>query len=91
LQAKLAPVSTALPLSAYAGKFGDRTVTLKERSLIYSREGGPTTALVAIGPNLFAFEEDPQRRMEFKVSGESVTSLEIIRPDGSRVPAQRTP
>jgi hypothetical protein len=90
LAAQINPVATALPLSAYAGTFGERSVQLKDGSLNYRREGGPTTALIPVGPNLFAFENDPLGRVEFKVAGSSATGFELIRGDGSRVMAQRT-
>jgi hypothetical protein len=46
---------------------------------------------VPIGPNAFAFEEDALARVEYKVAGSGTTGFDLIRGDGSRVEAQRTP
>ncbi|MET1110438.1 MAG: S41 family peptidase [Allosphingosinicella sp.] len=91
LAAKVQPVATALPLAAYAGSFGERKVWVEGEGLAYQREGGPKLALVAVGPNLFAFENDPATRVEYKVAGDSATGFELQRGDGSKVEAVRTP
>jgi hypothetical protein len=90
LSARLDEIATALPLSAYTGTFGDRSVALKDGALRYKREGGPTLTLVPVGPNSFAFEESPLSRVEFTVGGNAVSSLDMVRGDGSRVSAART-
>ena len=59
--------------------------------LAYQREGGPKLAMIAVGPNLFAFENDPTTRVEYKVAGNSATGFELQRGDGSKVEAVRTP
>ncbi|HET9639474.1 MAG TPA: S41 family peptidase [Allosphingosinicella sp.] len=91
LTAQVQPVATALPLAAYAGSFGERKVWVEEGRLAYQREGGPKLALVAIGPNLFAFENDATTRVEYKVAGNAATGFELQRGDGSKVEAVRTP
>jgi hypothetical protein len=91
LAAQVDPVATALPLGAYAGTFGERKVSLENGHLTFQREGGPKLAMVAIGPNVFALENDAMTRVEFKVAGNAATGFQLLRGDGSRVEAARTP
>ena len=91
LDAQLKPVSTALPLPQYVGVYGVRHITNVDGKLVFQREGGPKGALVPVGPNEFAFVEDPMQRVKFKVAGSSATQLELIRGDGSMVAAARNP
>ncbi|HEX8239157.1 MAG TPA: S41 family peptidase [Allosphingosinicella sp.] len=90
LAAQADPVATALPLGAYAGSFGERKVWVEEGHLAFQREGGPKLALIAIGPNLFAFENDAVTRVEYKVAGNAATGFTLLRGDGSKVEAVRT-
>ena len=91
LAAQAEPVATALPLAAYSGTFGERKVWVEDGRLAYQREGGPKFRMVAVGPNVFAFEEDAMARVEYKVAGKAAPSFELVRADGSRVAAERTP
>ena len=91
LEARVTPVSTALPLPQYVGAYGVRHITSDDGGLAFQREGGPKGKLVAVGPNEFAFVDDPMQRVKFKVAGNSATELELIRGDGSRVVASRNP
>lgn len=91
LAAQAEPVATALPLSAYAGNFGDRKVSFENGRLAFQREGGPKLVMVPIGPNVFALENDAMTRVEYKVAGNAATGFELLRGDGSKVAAQRTP
>ena len=90
LAAKLEPVTPALPLAGYAGAFGERVIKLEGGKLIYQRAGGGPLTLVALGPNIFTFEEDPMARVIFSVAGNQASGFELIRGDGSRVPVQRS-
>lgn len=91
LAAQVEPVKTALPIEAYAGTFGERVLRVENGGLVWQRGSGPKLRMIAVGPNRFAFEEDPGARIEFKVAGNSVTALELLRADGSKVEARRTP
>lgn len=91
LSAQIDPVKTALPLTAYAGTFGERTIAVDGGNLVFSRDDTPRRTLVAIGPNRFVFEDNPGTRLDFEVSGTAVTGFEIVRDDGSRATAKRTP
>jgi hypothetical protein len=91
IEAQISPVSTALPLLQYVGVYGVRHITNDDGALVFQREGGPKGRLVAVGPNEFAFVEDPMQRVKFKVAGNTATELELIRSDGSRAVAARNP
>lgn len=91
IEAQIEPVRTALPIEAYAGNFGERVLRVENGGLVWQRGSGPKLKMVPVGPNLFAFEEDPATRIDFKVAGNSATALELLRADGSKVEARRTP
>jgi hypothetical protein len=91
LNARLKPVATSLPIPQYVGVYGVRHITNNDGKLVFQREGGPRGELVAVGPDEFAFVEDPVQRVKFKVAGNSATELELIRGDGSKVVAGRNP
>jgi hypothetical protein len=90
LQAQLNPVTPALPLATYAGAYGERAITLESGRLFFQRTGGPRSALIAVGPNLFLLESNPGTQIEFKPADGSVPYFNLKRSDGSRVVAQRT-
>ena len=90
LAAKLEPATPALPLTAYAGKFGDRTITLESGALHVQRRGGPKTRLIPLGANRFVLEADPSTKLDFAVSGGSAPAVEVIRGDGTRMQQART-
>ena len=90
LSAQAYPVKLALPLSAYVGAFGDRTIAVESGSLTFQRQGAPKHVLVAIEPGQFVFEDDPMSRVRFEVADGSVTSLELLRSDGTTAKAARS-
>jgi hypothetical protein len=91
LEAQLRPVPTSLPLLQYVGVYGVRHITNEGGKLIFQREGGPKSQLVAVGANEFAFIADPMQRVKFKVAGNSATELQLTRSDGSTAVASRNP
>jgi hypothetical protein len=90
LMTKTVPVKTALPAIAYAGDYGERTVRADGELLTIERKGGGTSKLVAIGPNEFAYENDPGATVTFAVSGDHATALHLVRSDGSTAEGTRT-
>jgi hypothetical protein len=58
---------------------------------MWQRGNGPKSAMVAVAANRFAFENDPLTQVTFNVAGSSVTGLELLRGDGSKVAASRNP
>jgi hypothetical protein len=91
LAAQIDPVATALPLTAYAGTFGERTIRVEDGKLTYQRAGGPKLTMVPVGPNLFAFDGDPGTRLEYAVAGTGASGFQLIRGDGTRQQIDRTP
>ena len=91
LDAKLNPVPTALPLTSYAGTYGERSLTVAGDRLEWRRGDGPKLQLVAVGPNEFSFDQDPLSRVVFAVAGSNVTGFKMVRADGSTVEARRQP
>jgi hypothetical protein len=89
-EAKINPVKTALPPSAYAGTFGQRSVLLEGGKLVFRGLSGQKFDLIALGPNEFTLEQDPALRIHFDVSGAAATGFEMVRGDGSKVTAART-
>ena len=90
LQAQLEPVSPAMPLSAYAGNYGERSITVVGDRLFFQRNGGLRSAMIAIAPNRFVLEASPATLIEFNPDGNAVRSFEMVRSDGSRLTADRT-
>jgi hypothetical protein len=88
--ARMTPVTPALPLDAYAGRYGQRAVKVEGGSLVYQREGGPKTGLVPLGADLFALEFDPRSRVRFVQANGAVTGFVIERVDGGRIEVPKT-
>jgi hypothetical protein len=80
IAARLERRPTALPLSAYAGEYGERVIALDGDGLIYRRGQRPPTRLVALGGNRFAFDDDPVFQLDFQITGGRATAFEINRP-----------
>lgn len=91
IDARLNPVAQPLPLGAYSGSYGERTISIEGDQLSYQRLNGPKYSLIGVGPNEFTVEEDPQTRLLFRVAGSTVTGFDLLRGDGSRVTASRAP
>jgi hypothetical protein len=74
--------SPALPLTAYAGKYGERAVILEGGDLYYQRGAGMLQRLVALGGNRFGFDEDPAFRVEFAAAADGRTTAMELAPAG---------
>jgi hypothetical protein len=85
------PVPLARPASAYAGRFGVRVISVEGERLVYRRDGGVSTNLLPIGPDLFALEVDPLQHVRFTVEGGNIIGFELMRSDGSSVMQPRGP
>lgn len=88
--ARIARAAPALALAAYAGRYGERAITLEGTGLVFQRDGGPKSALVPLGGDLFALERDPRTRLRFVSANGAVTGLVLERVDGSKVEASRS-
>ena len=90
LDAQINPVKTELPLAAYAGVYGERTVQAGDKGLTIQRGRGPISPLIAVGPNRFAYASDPASTVTFAVSAGKANALHLVRADGSEDRGQRS-
>ena len=88
--ARLQPATPALPLAAYAGRFGPRTVEVEGNGLRYRRDGGIETALLPLGADLFALDADPRTRVRFVSANGAVTGFVLERADGTSTEQPRS-
>jgi hypothetical protein len=65
----------ALPLTAYAGAYGERVLSVGEGRLWMRRGPRAPVALVPLGGNAFTLDVDPAARLSFEVSGDSATAF----------------
>lgn len=89
--ALVSPAPLARPAEAYAGRFGPRVVSVDNGRLMYRRDGGLSTRLLPIGPDLFALEVDPLQRVRFIATNGAVTGFELLRSDGTVTPQPKGP
>ena len=90
LNAQINPVKTELPLAAYAGVYGERTVQLGDKGLTIRRGQNPMSPLIAVGPNRFAYANDPASTVTFAVSAGKPNALHLVRADGSQAHGERS-
>lgn len=72
--------AAALPLTAYAGSYGDRIIVVDGERLTYQR-GTRHEILIPVGGNRFVLESDPNTAVEFAPSGARVTTM-LLGPVG---------
>lgn len=89
--AMVSPAPLARPAEAYAGRFGPRVISVENGRLMYKRDGGVTTPLLSIAPDLFALEADPLARVRFVVEGGTVVGFELLNSNGSAVMQPKGP
>jgi hypothetical protein len=88
-RAQLAPVDPGMPVTAYAGTYGPRTIAVDASgALTTAREGAPPVKLVAVGPDSFSPETAPQQVFRFVREGGAIVAVESDIPGR---PPQRTP
>lgn len=80
--AKVERRSPALPLRAYAGAFGETAIAIEDGSLYHRRGERPRTALIPLGGNLFALDDNPELQIRFAAKGSAVSALEILPAGG---------
>jgi hypothetical protein len=83
------PVALARPAAAYAGRFGDRTVTATAQGVTMQRDGRPPMPLVPTGADAFVMRYDPMVTVRFVGAGAGVTAVEVAQRDGSVTTAER--
>lgn len=89
LGARANPAPLARALDAYAGRYGPRSIAVENGKLIYRRDGGITTELLPMGPDLFVMDADSGSRVRFKADGGAVTGFELLNADGRVTPQPR--
>jgi hypothetical protein len=88
-RAQLTPVDPGMPLTAYAGTYGPRTIAVDASgALTTAREGAPPVKLIAVGPDAFSPESAPQQVFRFVREGGAVVAVESDIPGR---PPQRSP
>lgn len=84
------PVAPARAIAAYAGQYGERTVTAAGDALTIRRTGRPASRLVPVAADTFAYDGDPAVQVRFVAEGGRVTAAEVMQRDGSVNRAART-
>lgn len=77
LAARTEARTPALPLAAYAGRYGERHVRVEEGRLYYQFGTRQRRRLVPLGGDVFTMDDDPAIRVRFAASGGQVTAVEI--------------
>jgi hypothetical protein len=82
----------ALPLAAYAGAYGERSIIAEDGQLYVRRGQRARTALIPMGGNVFAYDSDPAIRLDFQVAANRATGFGVGGPGGPpQGPFARTP
>lgn len=88
----VATAATASPssLQDYAGRYGERAITVEDGSLNLQRQGGPKMKLVETSNDKFTIEQIPAARIEF-VRDETgkVTDIQVLNREGVWEKAKR--
>jgi hypothetical protein len=71
-----------LPLSAYVGRYGERIVEIEDGRIYYRFGDRPRRLLVPLGGHRFAFDDEPNYRIEFVPAGNLVGALEVVPAGG---------
>jgi C-terminal processing protease CtpA/Prc len=92
LKVKLEPLALGPEgLRPYPGQFGERTIRLGERGLVYQRTGGPAVPLTPMGGDLFQFgAEDNGVRVRFERIGGDVGRMTVLYENGQALTYERT-
>ncbi|HEY0324715.1 MAG TPA: S41 family peptidase, partial [Allosphingosinicella sp.] len=69
--------SPTLPLTAYAGAFGERAILVDGDRLYYQRGQRPRELLIPLGANRFALENNPLLQVDFAADGSRATAFTI--------------
>jgi retinol-binding protein 3 len=83
LEARLSPRDMRpSQLSAYAGQYGERTISVEAGQLHYARDGGTPQPLIALGDHRFAFTDTSDIRVVFDMNGRIADAMEFHMADG---------
>jgi hypothetical protein len=91
LKARLAPPQLdAIALTAYAGVYGVRTITLEKGGLIFQRAGRSPKPMTALAADLFTLGDTDDTRLIFHRSEGRVTGFDMVTEDGQSIAVART-
>lgn len=80
-----------LPMSAYAGIYGERVLTSDGVRLFSQRTGRPSFLLIPLGGHRFAVESTPAMRMVFEATGQTVQAMRVeYAGEPAQPPVKRT-
>ena len=79
------------PIVGLCGSIRRAVSDTRKRKLVFQRSGGPRFTLVPIEPIASRSSMPRWSGLTYSVAGNAVTGFELIRSDGSRVVANRTP
>lgn len=65
------------PLTAYAGQYGERAVTIENGRLFYQRGDRPREQLVPLGGHRFIFDSAPETVVEFTLAGAQANGFSL--------------
>jgi hypothetical protein len=84
------PRIDAQALGEFTGRFGVRTITIANGTLIYQRDNRPSTALTPLAADLFAFANTRDERLRFTRTSGKITGFEILTIDGQVISVPRS-
>lgn len=77
MEARVLRRTPDLPLAAYAGVYGDRTLTTDGVHLSSQRTGRPSFPLIPLGGHRFAVESTPAMTMVFEAKGQTAQAMTV--------------
>ena len=89
-RARLSPATPALALADYAGRYGDRAITVEGDHLTFKRDGGGESAMLPLGGDRFALDADPLTQIRFRQANGTATGMTLERADGRTIDAPRS-
>lgn len=90
LKAHVEQAALAARPQAYAGRFGERTISVRDGAILYQRDGRPPMRLLPLEADLFVMEGDPSTRVRIRRDSGHATAIELLRDDGSMSAFQRS-
>lgn len=76
LEAIRRPATPTAPLAAYAGRYGERELVLRDGKLWLIQGERPPRLMVPLGDHRFTLEDDPLVRIAFHLEGARITAFD---------------
>jgi hypothetical protein len=74
--------------AVFAGRYGERTISVQHGGLVFQRDGQPSFSLRALGADLFELDADTLVR--FRRTGDRVVGFDQVHDDGEVLSSDRT-